>query len=181
MVQCGPATINSAKVDLNICAPLEEQVSTLGGGHSERRRGAASVASSSRGTRGRDPIPLTSEILHLLDRLEPDKGKQARLLTEHLTRQSIFHVTKEELQQHLERKVAMEMNRQHAASEEAAIREFKEHEANTLGHEADMAAHLAQHAMAATLAARATTEEAIATRHAEVGEIQDEGTTHMRD
>jgi hypothetical protein len=34
-----------------------------------------------------DPIPLTPEILLLLDRLEPDKGKQARILTENLTGQ----------------------------------------------------------------------------------------------
>jgi hypothetical protein len=46
---------------------------------------SVSVASSSRGSRGREPTPLTPEIPLLLDRLEPDKGKQAQLLTEHLT------------------------------------------------------------------------------------------------
>jgi len=48
-------------------------------------RGGSSSASSSRRSRGRELIPLTPEILHLLDTLEPDKGKKARLLTEHLT------------------------------------------------------------------------------------------------
>jgi hypothetical protein len=43
--------------------------------------GANTTTSGSKGSRGRDPIPLTPEILHLLDRLEPNKGKQARLLT----------------------------------------------------------------------------------------------------
>jgi hypothetical protein len=47
--------------------------------------GANTSTSGSRCIRGRDPIPLTTEILHLLDRLEPDKGKEARLLKDHLT------------------------------------------------------------------------------------------------
>jgi hypothetical protein len=66
---------------------------------------------------GRDPIPLTPEILHLLDRLEPDKGRQARLLTEHLTGQSILLAKEEELQQRPERKVARDIKRHHAAAE----------------------------------------------------------------
>jgi hypothetical protein len=37
--------------------------------------GAYSRASSAMNIRGRDPIPITPEILHLLDRLEPYKGK----------------------------------------------------------------------------------------------------------
>jgi hypothetical protein len=49
--------------------------------------GANTTTSGSMGSRGRDLIPLTPEILHLLDRLEPDKGKQARPLTEYLTGQ----------------------------------------------------------------------------------------------
>ena len=47
--------------------------------------GANTTTSESSGNRGRDPIPLTLEIRRLLDRLEPDKGKHARLLTDHLT------------------------------------------------------------------------------------------------
>jgi len=122
----GPATINSAKLDQIRFAPLVEQVSTLGGGHNEAlsssilSEGAASVASSSTVSKGRDPTPLTPETLHLLDRLELDKGKQTRLLTEHLTWQSILPATEEELQQHMERKVAREIKRQHAAAEAAA-------------------------------------------------------------
>ena len=61
------------------------------------RGGSASVASSSRGRRGREPTPLLPEILLLLDRLEPDKGKQARLLTEHLTGQRTLPYIEEEL------------------------------------------------------------------------------------
>jgi len=49
--------------------------------------GASGTHSSARNSRGRDPIPLTLEILHLLDKLEPDKGKQAKLFTDHLTGQ----------------------------------------------------------------------------------------------
>jgi hypothetical protein len=71
----------------NRFTPLRQQ----GSGSGERgsldlssgipRGGASSAASSSKGSRGREPIPLTPEILLLLDRLEPDKGKQALLLT----------------------------------------------------------------------------------------------------
>jgi hypothetical protein len=73
------------------------------------RGGSASVALSSRGSRGRDPIPLTPEILLLLDRLEPDKGKQARLLTEHLTCRRTLPCTEEELAILLERKAEREI------------------------------------------------------------------------
>jgi hypothetical protein len=71
-------------------APLRQQGANLGEqGSLNLSSGILGVgstsASSSRGSRGREPIPLTPEILLLLDRLDPDKGKQARLLTEHLT------------------------------------------------------------------------------------------------
>ena len=46
--------------------------------------GSVSDASSSRGNKRREPIPLSAQILLLLDRLEPDKGRQGLLLTEHL-------------------------------------------------------------------------------------------------
>jgi len=84
------------------------------------RGGSASVASSSRGSRGREPIPLTPEILLLLDRLEPDKGRQTRLLSEHLTWQRTLPCTKEELAILLERKADKEIKRQQAAAETAA-------------------------------------------------------------
>ena len=114
------------------------------------RGGSASVASSSRGSRGRELSPLTPEILLLLDRLEPDKGKQARLLTEHHTGQRTVPCTEEELLILLERKAEREIKRQHAATETATnIAATKQTDA----HEAAMAAHLAKHAMAVALAA----------------------------
>ena len=48
--------------------------------------GSVSDALRSKGSRKREPIPLTPEILLLLDKLEPDKGRQAKLLKKHLTR-----------------------------------------------------------------------------------------------
>jgi hypothetical protein len=82
------------------------------------RGGSASVASSSRGSRGREQIPLTPEILLLLDRLEPDKEKQARLLTEHLICQRTLLCIEKELKMLLERKANKEIKRQHAAAED---------------------------------------------------------------
>jgi hypothetical protein len=55
------------------------------------------AASSSTRSKGRDPIPLTPEILLLLDRLELDKGKQARLFTENLSCQRTLPCTEQEL------------------------------------------------------------------------------------
>ncbi len=98
------------------------------------------ATSSLRGSRGRDPIPLTPEILLLLDRLEPDKGKQARLLTEHLTEQRTLPCTEQELQKLLERKAEKEIKRQHVTTKAAANRAANEQMA---AHEAAMAAHLA--------------------------------------
>jgi hypothetical protein len=46
----------------------------------------------------RDPVILTPEIMAMIDRHEPDKTKQAKLLTEHLAGQWIMSSTKEELQ-----------------------------------------------------------------------------------
>ena len=45
----------------------------------------------------------------LLDHLKPDKGKQARLLTEHLRGQRILPYTEQELQKSLERKAEKAM------------------------------------------------------------------------
>jgi hypothetical protein len=122
-------------------------------------RGGSSSASSSRGSRGREPIPLTPEILQLLDRIELDKGKQARLLTEHLTGHRTLLSTEQELHKLLERKTEKEIKREQVAAEAAANRAAEE---QMEAHEAAMAAHLAQHAMATVLAARATQDEAIA-------------------
>ncbi len=46
-----------------------------------------------------------------MDRLEPDKGKQARLLTEHLTGQRTLPCTEEELEILLEREANREIKR----------------------------------------------------------------------
>jgi len=54
-----------------------------------------------------------------MDRLEPDKGKQARLLTEHLTDQRTLPCIQEELLILLERKAEREIKRQQAAPETA--------------------------------------------------------------
>jgi hypothetical protein len=49
------------------------------------REGSISDASSTRGSRMRDPTILAPEILAMLDKHEPEMSKQAKLLTEHLT------------------------------------------------------------------------------------------------
>ena len=85
-----------------------------------------------------------------MDRLESNKGKQARLLTEHLTCQRPLPCTEQELQTQLVRKADMEIERQQAAAKAATNRATTE---QMDAHEADMAAHLAQPAMAAALAA----------------------------
>ena len=124
--------------------------------------GSSSAASSSKGNRGREPIPLIPEILLIMDRLEPNKGKQTRLLTEHLTRQRKLPDTEQELPNLLERKAEKEIKRRQAATKADANKAADE---QTEAHEAAMVAHLAQHANAAALAAEATHEEAIAAGH----------------
>jgi len=79
------------------------------------RGGSSSAASSCKEIRGREPIPLTPDILLMLDRLEPDKGKQARLLTEHLTGQRTLPGTEQELQKLMERKAEKDIKRHHVA------------------------------------------------------------------
>ena len=58
----------------------------------------------------------------MLDRYEPDKAKQVKLLTEHLKGQRVLPSLEEELQLHLERKVKREAERQLAAAEAEAHR-----------------------------------------------------------
>jgi hypothetical protein len=84
----GPPSVGTTTTKLkNTYAPLEPLGSGTKGRDSDilsfSSVSGASVGSGSRGSRGRDPIPLTPKILHFLDRLEPDKGKQAMMLTEH--------------------------------------------------------------------------------------------------
>ena len=96
--------------------PLAEQGSGTNERDSERLNfgslfGASGTHSSAGNNTGRDPIPLTPEILHLLDRLEPDKGKQAKLLAEHMIGQRTLPSTEAELHTHLERRAAKEHKR----------------------------------------------------------------------
>jgi len=85
--------------------PLREKNSQESVRDGDRIRGGSiSDASSLRGGRMRDPVILTPEIMSMLDKHEPDKTKQAKLLTEHLSGHRILPSTEEELQHHLERK-----------------------------------------------------------------------------
>lgn len=61
--------------------PLQEERNQGSHDNDRVREGSVSDASNSRGSRMRDPISLTPEILAMLDRHEPDKAKQAKLLT----------------------------------------------------------------------------------------------------
>ena len=153
---------------VNRFEPLAEQ----GNGTNERDSeqlsfsslsGASGTHSSAKNNRGKDPIPLTPEILYFLDILEPDKGKQARLLTKHLPCLRTLPSTEAELQAHLERRTTRELKRQQVAAEAAAKAATYQDKAD---HEAALAAHVGQHAMAITLAVGATNEEAIASRMA---------------
>jgi len=169
---------------INIFEPFAEQ----GSGTNERDieqlsfgslSGASGTHSSAWNIRGRDPIPLTPEILHLLDILEADKGKQARLLTEHLRGQRTLPSTEAKLQTHLERRAARELKRQQVAAEAAAKAVADQDRAD---HEAAMAAHVGQQAMATSLAAGATNEEAIAARMAtHIVALGAGDTVHMQD
>jgi hypothetical protein len=74
---------------------------------------------------GREHIPLTPKILYLMDRMEPDKEKQARLLTEHSIGQRSLPSIESELQTHMERRAAREFKRQQVAAEAAANKAAK--------------------------------------------------------
>jgi hypothetical protein len=101
----------------NMFAPLSQQSSESYDQGSEAlslgifRGGTASGTSSSRGSRGRDPIPLTPKILLLLDLLEPDKGKQARPLDRASHMIEDTPCTEQNLHTKLERKADREIKR----------------------------------------------------------------------
>ncbi len=79
----------------------------------------------------------------LLDRLEVDKGKQARLLAEHLTWIRTLPSTEQELQFQLEKKTTREIKRHQTTTDVEANKASKEQmEADKLSHEAAMVAHL---------------------------------------
>ena len=101
--------------------PLKEEQSEEGRGSDIVREGSVSDACS----RMRDPTTLTPEILSMLERHEPDKAKQAKLLTKHLSGQRTLPSTEEELQQHLERKAKRETDKLLAAAEAEATRQEK--------------------------------------------------------
>jgi len=114
----------------------------------------------------RDPISLIPEILAMLDKHEPDKIKQAEMLTEHLARQRVLPSTEEKLQQHLERKAKREAKRHLAATEAEAhmMEQAKQAEAAQHARTARVIATFAKRAKEATLPARATPkDEEIAT------------------
>ena len=92
--------------------PLAEEYSQeLARNRDKVREGSDSYANSSRGARMRDPISRTPKIMAMLDMHEPDKTKQAKLLTEHLAGQRVLPSAEEELSHHLERKAKREANR----------------------------------------------------------------------
>ena len=78
--------------------PLEEEQIEEGRGGDKVREGLVLDASSSRGSRMRDQVTLTPEIVAMLERHEPDKAKQAKIFTEHLLGQrTTLPSTEEEL------------------------------------------------------------------------------------
>jgi len=114
----GPAAYNHpAEVKTtNGFSPLRKQASSAGRDNEALasgilKEGTSSASFGSRISRGRDPIPITPHILHYLDRLEPDIGKHARYLTEHLTGQRTLPSSEEELQSLLDRKASREHKR----------------------------------------------------------------------
>ncbi len=100
-----------------------------------------------------------------MDRLEPNKGKQTKLLTELLTGQRTLPTTEEELQR--------EENNKGIGRATESQRE------SNISHEAAMAVHIAQQTIALALAARATSEEARTAGNAATGTILGEGGTTL--
>ena len=87
--------------------------------------------------------------------------------------------TEAELQTHMERRAAKELKRQQVAAEADANAAADQDRAD---HEAALAAHVGQQAMATTLATRATNEEAIATGlAAQIAALGAGDIVHMQD
>jgi electron transfer flavoprotein alpha subunit len=110
----------------------------------------------------RDPISLTPEILAMLDRHEPDKAKQTKLLTSHLLGKRVLPSTEEKLQLHLERKAKREAERQLvvAKAEAHRVAQVKHAEAAQHAKTARVIASFAKRAKEAVLAVGATLEDA---------------------
>jgi hypothetical protein len=110
----------------------------------------------------RDPVTLTPEILSMLDRHEPDKSKQAKLLTDHLACHMTLPSSEEELMQHLERKAKRDADRLLGATEAKTAKQekAKQAEATKHQHNAMVIAAFAKRAKDAAIVEGATTEEA---------------------
>jgi hypothetical protein len=141
--------------------PLQEE-RIQGSRDNDRVREGYADANNSKGSCTRDPIYLPPEILAMLDMHEPDKTKQAKLLTEHLSGQRVMPSTEEELQQHLERKAKREAKRQLAAAEAEAHRleQAKQAEVAQQAKSEGVIATFAKRAKEAALATRATPKDA---------------------
>jgi hypothetical protein len=111
-------------------------------------------------------MPLSPEMIRLLDRFEPEKGKHTRLLTENLTGQRLLPSTEQELQHHLEKRAQRDIKKQQATTEVVANTHTQEHaKGEQAAHEAAMVAHLAKRAKEHILAIGATEAEAEAASH----------------
>jgi len=162
-----PADPNRIKSrQYNMFQPLaEEHIQESTGNNDKVREGSISYANNSRGARIRDPINPTPAIFAMLDRHEPDKSKQAKLLTEHLAGQRVVPSTEEELQQHLERKAKRETDRLLASTEARAHKQDQASLAATAqkAMNAAIVQTFAKRARETALAAGATQEAAEAT------------------
>ena len=98
-----------------------------------------------------------------MDRLEPDKGRQAKLLTEHLARQKVFAQQRKNCYSSWKRNQKREVEGHQAAEEKAKhIAAFEQHAANA--HEviqSDIVATFGCKAKEAALVAGATMEQAM--------------------
>ncbi len=120
--QSAPApVIPGKKQTANRFAPLADLSDRDEHSEDKIHEGSVSDAASSRSSRPRDFIPITPEILLLLDRLEPDKVKQSRLLTEHINGHRALPTTEEELQQLLEKRTRRALERERALTDAKRI------------------------------------------------------------
>ena len=122
-----------------------------------------SDASSSKGSKKREPIPLTPKILLLLDILKPNKGRKTKLLTDHLIWQRVLPSPKEDMLQQSEQKAKREVERQQAAEEKAKHIVATEQQAAYAQEviQADIVATFGRRSKEAALAAGSTIERAM--------------------
>ena len=102
----------------------------------------------------------------MLDRQEPDKSKQAKLLTEHLEGQRTLSCTRKEPQQHLARKTNREIERQLATPKAEAHKHDHAMHAMAAQHvkNAGVIVTFAKRARAVVLATGVAPEAAVAIR-----------------